>query len=69
MLTELQSLKGEAFDKDYVTQQLTAHQQTLALQISYANGGEDAGLKAVAAKLVPVVQRHLTMLKTMQATD
>jgi putative membrane protein len=65
MLTELQDLKGDAFDKDYVTQQLTAHQQALVLQSSYARGGDDANLRAVAAQIVPVVQMHLGMLQKM----
>jgi putative membrane protein len=65
MLTELQGLKGDAFDKDYVAQQLTAHQQALDLQIHYASGGDDPNLRAAARQIIPVVQMHLGMLQKM----
>ena len=65
MLTELQGESGDAFDKTYVSQQLTAHQQALALQDAYAKGGDDPKLKAAAAHIVPVVQRHLSLLQAM----
>jgi putative membrane protein len=65
MLTDLQSQTGAAFDKTYLSQQLTAHQEALALQSSYANGGDDPNLKATARRIVPVVQMHLGMLQKM----
>jgi len=65
MLAELQSESGEAFDKTYVSQQTKAHQEALALQTAYENGGDDPNLRAAAADIVPVVQLHLTMLRNM----
>jgi putative membrane protein len=65
MLTELQGLKGDAFDKDYIAQQLTAHQQALDLQTRYANGGDNSNLRAAARQIIPVVQMHLGMLQKM----
>jgi putative membrane protein len=65
MLAQLQSQSGAAFDQTYVSQQLKAHQDALALQRSYAKGGDDPNLKAAAGKIVPVVQMHLSMLQKM----
>jgi putative membrane protein len=65
MLTELQGQSGAAFDKTYVSQQLKAHQEALALQSSYAKRGDDPNLKAAAGQIVPVVQMHLGMLQKM----
>jgi putative membrane protein len=65
MLAELQGESGDAFDKTYVSQQLAAHEEALALQTAYAKGGDDPNLKAAAAHIVPVVQRHLSLLQSM----
>jgi putative membrane protein len=65
MLSQLQGQSGAAFDKMYVSQQLTAHQQALQLQSSYAADGDDPNLKAAAGEIVPVVKKHLGMLQKM----
>jgi putative membrane protein len=65
MITELKSENGADFDKTYVAQQLTAHQDALALQSGYAEGGDDPKLKAAAGQIVPVVKMHLAMLQNM----
>lgn len=65
MITELRAAKGAARDQTYVTQQKTAHDMALTLQQSYANDGTAPALKTAAASIVPVVQQHIEMLKTM----
>jgi putative membrane protein len=65
MLTQLQGQSGAAFDKTYVTQQLAAHKDALALQSGYAKSGDDKNLKMAAGKIVPVVKMHLGMLQKM----
>lgn len=65
MITQLQAQKGEARDTAYIAQQRQAHDQALALQKNYAQNGTSAPLKAAAAKIVPVVEHHITMLKSM----
>jgi putative membrane protein len=62
MLDRLKAARGEAFDREYMAQQMTAHSKALALHQNFAQNGEDAGLKAFAAKVVPVVQKHHDML-------
>lgn len=65
MVDELRAASGTARDQAYITQQRTAHDKALALHQSYARDGTSAPLKMTAAKIVPVVQSHITMLQTM----
>jgi putative membrane protein len=62
-LNQLRAAAGEGFDSLYVSQQLQAHEEALALHRAYDQGGEDANLKKVAANIVPVVTKHLDMLR------
>jgi putative membrane protein len=62
-LSQLQAASGEAFDSLYASQQLQAHEEALALHSAYAQGGDDANLKKTAGKIVPVVTKHLEMLR------
>jgi putative membrane protein len=55
------------FDKTYVDQQVAAHQEALTLMQGFAENGDDAGLKAGAAKAAPKVQMHLDKVKSIQA--
>ena len=59
-------MPGATFDKQYVSEQLTAHKETLALMEKQASGGDDPDLKALATKAIPVVQKHITELEALQ---
>ena len=61
------SPRGVAFDTLYLSQQLQAHQQAWALQKGYAVDGDDSALRAVASQAVPVVESHLTMVKSLKS--
>jgi putative membrane protein len=63
----LSKLSGKDFDRGYVQVMIEGHQKTLALMQSEASGGQDAQLKAFAAKTAPVVQMHLTQIMKIQA--
>lgn len=58
-LAELGKKTGAAFDEAYIDEQVDAHQDALAMMRDYAEHGNHAGLKAVAAAIAPVVQKHL----------
>ena len=58
MQDKLAKLKGEAFDKAYMSHMLTAHQQAVTLFQSEAKSGKDADTKAWAAKTLPTLQEH-----------
>jgi putative membrane protein len=67
MLRQLQGASGPAFDQMYVQQQMTAHEEALALHSSYAKGGDTPPLRTLASQTAQKVQSHIDMLRRMQA--
>jgi putative membrane protein len=65
MLSDLQSASGKDRDMKYVSQQKMAHDKALALHQDYSQNGDSKPLKMAAAKIVPVVKGHETMLGGM----
>lgn len=65
-LDNLKAAAAKDFDKAYIDQQVNAHEEALTLMKGYADHGDDAGLKAAAAKAVPKVQQHLDRAKALQ---
>jgi putative membrane protein len=65
-MTKLQGLSGNDFDKEYVSQQVVAHENALAALQGYAAGGDSAPLKDFAGKTATVVEGHLDMAKKLQ---
>ena len=57
---------GPAFDQAFQQAQIQAHQQALQLHQGYAQSVDVPVLRTTAGQIVPVVQRHLTMLQSMQ---
>lgn len=66
MLDNLRAASGADFDKTFLTQQEAAHNEALTLHKGYADNGENAQLKAFAAKTAPVIQAHLDQVKKLQ---
>lgn len=54
----LQSLQGAAFDREYLSQQMTAHRDTLTLLKAYGGEGELPELRQFAQIAIPTVQKH-----------
>lgn len=67
MIATLQPLSGGSFDREYLTQQRTAHEQALALHSGYADRGDKPPLRNAASAAKPIVQRHLTKLQSIKA--
>ncbi|MCR5879689.1 DUF4142 domain-containing protein [Phenylobacterium sp. J367] len=67
LIDNLNAAGAADFDKVYLSQQEAAHNEALTLMKGYADNGEDAGLKAGAAKAVPKIQAHLDHVKRLQA--
>lgn len=64
-LADLGRKKGAEFDEDYIDDQIDAHQTALALMRDYAEKGDTPSLKAAAAEIAPVVQKHLDHAKIL----
>jgi putative membrane protein len=56
---------GDKFDEVYREQQTAAHQEALTLAQTYAEAGDNAALKAHAAKGAPMIENHLQMVRSM----
>jgi len=54
---------SSSFDLTYKNQQLAVHQQALALHQAYAARGASPTLRPVASAAVPLIQRHLRLLR------
>lgn len=63
MLDEL-SASGD-FDSTYHRQQIAVHQAALKLHGDFAARGESPTLRAVAKAAVPIVRRHLDLMRRM----
>lgn len=65
-LAKLKATHGRDFDRTYIDQQVTSHQQALDLTQGYASNGDAPPLKHAAEGIAPVVQQHLDMAKQLQ---
>jgi putative membrane protein len=65
-LVDLGKLSGAAFDKEYASQQVDAHQSALSLMSVYADKGETPSLKAAAGEIKPKVETHLEKIKAIR---
>ncbi|WP_298215579.1 DUF4142 domain-containing protein [Acidocella sp.] len=64
--TKLQGESGAGFDSDYLAAQLTAHKQAISLFSQEAERGKDAALRKFAARTLPVLKEHLSMIEAAQ---
>lgn len=65
-LDKLKGLQGANFDREYDSMQVGAHENAVSLFERYAKGGDNAELKAFAAKQLPHLQEHLRMAKDLR---
>lgn len=64
-LQALQGLSGEAFDRQFIADQIAVHQQSLTALNAYVAGGDNAALRNWASRATGVVQKHLQQLNRM----
>jgi putative membrane protein len=67
MVDKMSKLSGAAFDKAYVAAMVKGHKETDALFTKEASSGQDADIKAFAAKTDKTVKMHLTMIQDIQS--
>ena len=65
MLDDLNAAHEGDFDKTYAKQQVSAHEKAVDLFSQYADRGDDAVVKAFAAKTLPVINQHLEEAKKL----
>jgi putative membrane protein len=62
----LSKLSGGAFDRAYITEMVRYHQMSAAAFQKEATTGQDAEIKAWAAKTAPTVDEHLKLAREIQ---
>jgi putative membrane protein len=60
-IEQLAHLKGASFDRQFTTDVIAAHKQEITRFKHEADHGQDADVKAYAAKMVPVLEKQLQM--------
>jgi putative membrane protein len=66
LLQTLHSVDNREFDRMFTDLQVEAQQTALSIIQTYAQTGENAAVKSVAARLAPVFQQRLTQALSMQ---
>jgi putative membrane protein len=59
-LQELQSAGADAFEQAYVSAQVMAHDEAVALFEAFSQNGEESALRSFAAETLPTLQEHQT---------
>ena len=65
-LDDLTKVEAKDFDKDYMDNQVDAHQAALDLLQRYAQDGDVVQIKVFAAETAPTVQKHLDAARTLR---
>ncbi len=66
-MDKLSKLSGAEFDHEYVDAMVKAHEHDVEDFQIQADKGSDAEVKAFAAKMLPVLQRHLQMIRDIKS--
>jgi putative membrane protein len=65
-LDQLQKISGDQFNSAYAKMQIQAHEEAVKLFEAYSSNGDDAQLKAWAAKTLPALKEHLEHAKKLK---
>lgn len=65
MIEDLNAAHDADFDKTYTRRQVSAHEKVVDRFPRYADKGDDAVVKAFAAKTLPVIKQHLEEAKKL----
>lgn len=65
LIDKLKELNGDDFEKQYQSDQVSGHKDAVDLYKRYAQGGENAELKAFAQKTEPTLEKHLKMAQDL----
>lgn len=60
MMSQLQGLTGSTFDHTFLDQQVALHRYAVDLYRNEAKQGTDADVKALAARVLPELEQHLS---------
>jgi putative membrane protein len=64
---KLELLSGASFDKAYIKNQISAHQDAIKLLQHEISSGQDSDAQAFARKILPTVRSHLAAIQQLAA--
>lgn len=64
-MNEMAKMKGKSFDSRYISMMIADHKEDIADFEKEASGGNDAEVKAFAAKTLPVLKMHLDSIQAI----
>lgn len=67
LIKQLNESSEPDFDKLYAKMQTQAHQEAVGLFGDYASSGNEATIKQFAAKTLPILEEHYSMIKMIDA--
>lgn len=65
---QMQGMSGMEFDRHFIDHMVEGHEKAVALFEKESNSGQDAALKAFAARTLPTLRSHLQLAKDIQAS-
>jgi len=65
---KLQRLSGPAFDHEYVRDMVRDHEEDVKEFQKEANNGQDTDIKSFATRTLPVLEEHLSRIKSVQSS-
>jgi len=65
IVQELEGMRGDSFDRAYITGQIAGHEELLAVHRRYARTGADPMARGASTVGVTGIQTHLVMLNSM----
>lgn len=68
-LEKLQGAAGGDFDAAYLTAQVAAHDEAVALFESFSQGGQESALKSFAAETLPTLEEHQSAVHALAGKD
>ncbi|HEX8301567.1 DUF4142 domain-containing protein [Sphingomonas sp.] len=66
MINELNRTGRGGFDRAFLDQQRTAHQEALQLHMNFSERGNAQALRRAAATAVPIIQRHIDRIEAIR---
>jgi len=64
---KLNTLNGDDFDREFIDTMVSDHQKVIDMFQKQSQNSADPDVKALAAKMLPVLQKHLDAAKDIQA--
>ncbi|HVM37194.1 MAG TPA: DUF4142 domain-containing protein [Sphingomicrobium sp.] len=65
MMQRLRGATGAGFDAMYKREQMMGHGEALMMHRTYAASGDNPQMRAMAARAVPMVERHLAAARAL----